>query len=198
VVAYNQRLRLMAGVARALSRHGYASLSVEQVVEEAGVSRSTFYENFENKHDCVLAGHEFVFNCLEEELVNACEAAQDWPSKVFAAVVTSFEFVAHAPDEARLLSLDVVGADPAVARRALTSNERFAGMLRTGRKYYPDAEALPEVTEISLVNAISSLLNSAFIAERADRIEELKPQVLQMVLMPYVGVAEAQRLALAA
>jgi AcrR family transcriptional regulator len=198
VVAYNQRLRLIAGVARAMSKHGYASLSVEQVVEEAGVSRSTFYENFENKHSCVLAAHEFVFDCLAQEVTAACETASDWPAKVAAAISTSIDFVAAAPDEARLLCLDVVGADPEVAKRAMSSNERLAAMLRAGRKYFPDAAELPEVTEISLVNAIAALLNGLFIAEREDRIEELKPQILQLTLIPYLGAAEAQRLALAA
>ncbi|HEY5054156.1 MAG TPA: TetR/AcrR family transcriptional regulator [Solirubrobacterales bacterium] len=197
-VAHIQRLRLVAGVARALTEHGYASLSVEQVVEQAGVSRSTFYENFKNKHDCVFAAHEVIFDCLAAEVAEACAAVPDWPAKVSAAVVTSLTFVVDAPDEARLLSLDVVGADPGVARRVLASNERLAGMLRAGRRHYPDAERLPELTELALIGAVSSLLNGLFIDDRADRIEELKPQVVQLLLMPYVGAEEAQRLSLAA
>jgi AcrR family transcriptional regulator len=198
VVSHNQRLRLVAGVARALTEHGYASLSVEQIVEQAGVSRSTFYENFENKHDCVLAAHEVVFDCLADEISKACAAEPDWPAKVAAAAAASLAFASEAPDEARLLSLDVVGADPGVARRVLASNERLAAMLRAGRQHYPEAKELPELTEIALVSAISSLLNGLFIDDRGDRIETLKPQIVQLLLMPYVGAEEAQRLAVAA
>jgi AcrR family transcriptional regulator len=197
-VAYIQRLRLVAGVARALTEHGYASLSVEQVVEQAGVSRSTFYENFKNKHDCVLAAHEVIFDCLADEVATACAAAPDWPAKVSAAVATSLALVSDAPDEARLLSLDVVGADPGVARRVLASNERLAGILRAGRRCYPEAGGLPELTELALIGTISSLLNGLFIDDRADRIEALKPQIVQLILLPYVGADEARRLALAA
>src|SRR5207245_95741 len=45
VVVGHQRERLLSGAARALAEHGYASLTVEQVIEQAGVSRATFYEN---------------------------------------------------------------------------------------------------------------------------------------------------------
>jgi AcrR family transcriptional regulator len=198
VISYNQRLRLVAGVARALSHHGYASLSVEQIVEQAGVSRSTFYENFGNKHDCVLAAHRIVFDCLVSEISKVCAVVPDWPGKVRAAVITAIEFVAEAPDEARLLSLDVVGADPAVASEVVVSSERLAAMLHTGRQYYPEAEGLPDLTEMALVSAVSSLLSRVFIDGEADRVEELTPQIVQLLLMPYVGAGEAQRLALAA
>jgi AcrR family transcriptional regulator len=198
VVAYNQRLRLVAGVARALSERGYASLSVEHVVEQAGVSRSTFYENFENKHDCVLNAHAMVFDCLSSEIAKACAAQADWPAKVTAAVNVAIAFVVDAPDEARLLSLDVVGADPAVARRAIASNEHLAGMLRAGREQCPRAEALPDLTEMALVSSTSSLINTFVVEDRLDEIDELKPQLVQLLLMPYVGIEEAQRLALAA
>jgi AcrR family transcriptional regulator len=198
VVAHNQRLRLVAGVARALSEHGYASLSVEHVVEQAGVSRSTFYENFENKHDCVLSAHEMVFGCLADEIEKACAAERDWPEKVMAAVDAAVAFVSDAPDEARLLSLDVVGADPTVARRVIASNERLAEMLRAGREHCPRAEALPDLTEMALVSSTSSLINAFVTEDRLDQMDQLKPQLVQLLLLPYVGIEEAQRVALAA
>jgi AcrR family transcriptional regulator len=198
VVAYNQRMRLVAGVARALAKHGYASLSVEHVVAEAGVSRSTFYENFTNKHDCVMIAHEVVFDCLVDEISKACAEAPDWPSQVAAGVSASIAFVVDAPEEARLLSLDAVGADPGVARRVLASNERLAEMLRAGREHSGLAESLPELTEMALVSATSSVLSGFVMDGRVDQIEELKPQLVQLLLMPYVGVEEAQRFALVA
>lgn len=198
VVAYNQRLRLVAGVARALTQHGYASLSVEHVVEQAGVSRSTFYENFGNKHDCVLKAHEMVFGWLAEEIAKACASESDWPSKVTTAVGAAIAFVSDAPDEARLLSLDVVGADPTVAKRVIASNESLAEMLKVGREECPQAEALPDLVEMALISSTSSLINAFALEGRLDRLDELKPQLVQLLLMPYLGVEEAQRLALAA
>src|SRR3954465_11736469 len=53
-----QRGRLLAGMLRATAELGYREVSVQDVLERAGVSRPTFYEHFENKEDCFLAAFD--------------------------------------------------------------------------------------------------------------------------------------------
>jgi AcrR family transcriptional regulator len=50
-----QRDRILAGMITAANRHGYAGASVSAVIAEAGVSRPTFYEYFEDRDACFLA-----------------------------------------------------------------------------------------------------------------------------------------------
>ena len=54
LVSAIQRERLLAAMLRATAQLGYRELSVQDVLERAGVSRPTFYEHFENKEDCFL------------------------------------------------------------------------------------------------------------------------------------------------
>ena len=42
------------------ARHGYADASVARVVEQAGVSRATFYEHFADKEACFLAAFQLA------------------------------------------------------------------------------------------------------------------------------------------
>jgi AcrR family transcriptional regulator len=56
----SQRRRLLAGIAKALVEEGYARLTVEHVIANAGVSRKTFYEYFENWEECLLAAYDAV------------------------------------------------------------------------------------------------------------------------------------------
>jgi AcrR family transcriptional regulator len=51
----NQRTRLLAGTARAVYDHGYASSTIEQITAAAAVSRRTFYEHFDGKDQAVAA-----------------------------------------------------------------------------------------------------------------------------------------------
>ena len=44
--------RLLPAVERLLERETYAEISVEQIAEEAGISRSTFYNYYEDKGTC--------------------------------------------------------------------------------------------------------------------------------------------------
>src|SRR5664279_4171958 len=47
--------RLLTGMIAAANRDGYAGASVSAVIAEAGVSRPTFYEYFEDRDACFLA-----------------------------------------------------------------------------------------------------------------------------------------------
>jgi AcrR family transcriptional regulator len=66
------RDRLLAAVEGLLAEgHNYAEVSVERLVQEAGISRSTFYVYFEDKGELLRAW----FAQITEELTGA---AQDW------------------------------------------------------------------------------------------------------------------------
>lgn len=57
----SQRETLIQAGTQLLIRHGIASVSVEQVIAAAGVSRATFYGNFANKNELAAAILEPVF-----------------------------------------------------------------------------------------------------------------------------------------
>lgn len=195
VVLDHQRQRLLAGAARALSAHGYAELTVEQILREAGISRTTFYEHFDNKRDCVLVAHEAALDRLAAGLRRACADEDEWPAKVAAGVAAAVDYATAVPEEAQLLVLDAVGTEPLLARRAVASTELLIDLLRTGREQSERAAELPELTERALVGAMTSVIGSRLVSGRSDRLPEVKPQLVQLVLMPYVGLEEARRMA---
>lgn len=71
-----QRERLLTGMAKAVARRGYTDATVAQAIAYAGVSRSTFYEHFNDKEDCFLATFSELAPVLGEELL---EAVKDVP-----------------------------------------------------------------------------------------------------------------------
>src|SRR5664279_5747787 len=99
VVERHQRDRVSSAVAATLAEHGYEGLTVERIVVEAQISRSTFYVHYANKQDAVLAAHDMVFERLLETIAQACEGDAEWPEKVNAAIGASLEFVAAQPDQ---------------------------------------------------------------------------------------------------
>lgn len=197
VVSEHQRSRLLAGAARAVSTHGYAALTVEQIIEEAGVSRTTFYEHFDNKRDCVLVAHAEIFDRLSSAIFRACASEREWAVKVAASIEAAIGFAAKSPEEASLLVLDVVAADRALAARAIASGDHLAGLLRAGREHCPDAASLPELTERALVGAAMSVIGARLMTGQADRLPELAPQLVHLILMPYLGPDGARQAAAA-
>src|SRR3954453_24037732 len=77
-----QRERLLAAMLRAAAELGYRELSVQDVLDRAGVSRPTFYEHFENKEDCFLAAFDVASARLCERLETAAEEGETWRERL--------------------------------------------------------------------------------------------------------------------
>lgn len=198
VVVENQRLRLLAGVAQAVAEHGYASLTVEHVIRVAGVSRTTFYDHFDGKQHSVLVAHDAVFDRLSGILHRACARELAWPRKLAMATLAAIRFAVQHPDEARLLLFETIGVDRELAAHVVASNDHLVGMLRGGRERFPDARDLPELTERALVGAVTSIVGNRLIQGQADLIPMIENELVELMLVPYIGMAEARRVASAA
>jgi AcrR family transcriptional regulator len=195
VVIRNQRLRLVAGVARAMAKHGYARLTVEQVIIAAGVSRTTFYEHFDNKQEAVLVAHDVVFERYLGMLLRACNSEQEWPLKIKAAIATTLAFAVDEPEQAQLLALDALAGDANVTSRVLASNDHLASLLSAGRQFNPRGADLPGLTEKALVGAVSAIVAGRLMNGESESLSELEPQIVELILLPYLGPEEASRVA---
>ena len=195
VVTRNQRLRLVAGVARALAEHGYSRLTVEQVIAAAGVSRATFYAHFDNKQEAVLVAHDVVFERYLGALVRSCNGEQEWPLKIKAGISTTLAFAVAEPEQAQLLALDALAGDAEVTSRVLASTDHLAALLSAGRQYSPRGAELPGLTEKALVGAVSAIVAGRLMNGESGSLPELEPQIVELVLIPYLGPEEASRVA---
>jgi AcrR family transcriptional regulator len=195
IVVDHQCRRLLEGAARALAAHGYAGMNVGHILEQAGVSRTTFYEHFDNKRECLTIAHEEAFDRFVAHLFRACAAQPTWPAKVTAAVGIAIDLAVRSPHEAQLLIVDAVAADPDLGLRVLASNDFLVGLLRNGREQCPGAASLPELTERAQIGATASVIGHRLLSGQADRLPALKPELVQLILIPYLGLEEAARAA---
>src|SRR5262249_10854320 len=75
VVARTQRERLVAAMAEVCATEGYAGATATAVAKAAGVSTVTFYKQFADKRECMLAAHRQLLGRLLEELDRARDGA---------------------------------------------------------------------------------------------------------------------------
>jgi AcrR family transcriptional regulator len=195
VVSRNQRLRLVDGVARAMAERGYAKLTVEHVIAAAGVSRATFYEYFDNKQQAVLVAHDVIFERYLGAMVRSCNSEQEWPLKIKAAITTTLAFAIDEPEQAQLLALDALAGDAEVASRVLASSDHLAALLSAGRQHSPRGAKLPALTEKALVGAVSAIIAGRLMNGESETLPELETQIVELILIPYLGPEEASRVA---
>lgn len=154
-VARNQRLRVVAGMLRVLPRHGYAQTTIRHVTEEAGVSRSTFYSQFESKEECFLATYDLAAGWLCGRVEAAAAGDEKWSDRVRAGVSEAMRLLAANPDIANLIAVEANQAGSAARRRQQACITRLATALRAVR---PGELALPGDLEELLVSGTLSLI----------------------------------------
>ena len=194
-VAHHQRERLIAGLAEAVAEKGYATVTLSDIVKHAKVSRRVFYANFEGKEQCFLAAFEVVVGHLHELVAEAVADVEGWPQQAIAATRATLSFLSSEPDLARLCLVESRGAGPAVSARFNEAVGEMVPLLRQGRAERPEGKRLPDSTEDSTIGSLVSLAHRKVAAGEAAQLEDLLPDCAELVLLPYLGPAEAARLA---
>jgi AcrR family transcriptional regulator len=190
-----QRERLLDAFTRVASERGYAKTTVREVASVAAVPRSAFYEHFASKDQCLSAAYDAFIDRMVEEAQQAAAGDGEWPLQVKEAIASGLSFVAETSARARFFAVEAPAAGPVMLERYLAAMARIVFLLRSGREHYPDAADLPELTEQVLVGGAAGLVSSALLTEEHSRLPSLEPQLVEIILTPYLGPAEAKRLA---
>jgi len=194
-MAGEERDRLIAAFTKAISEHGYAGLEIEQVLRYARVPRATFDAHFESKEQGLVAAQDAFLKRLWLDVAAACEGPGEWPLKVRAAVLAILASLAEADSLARVFAVEATAASLVAAERQYAALDRFARLLRDGRRHFPRAETLPAATERALVGGIASIVSGHLLMEDARAIPALGMQLSEFLLIPYLGEGEARRVA---
>jgi AcrR family transcriptional regulator len=194
-VAAHQRERIVAGLAEAVAERGYNAVTITQIAKSARVSKRAFYEQFESKEECFLAAFEIVVFHLRELIEDEIEPIPDWPHRVVDGLRALLDFLAADPALARLCLVDSITAGPAVAERFREQIDVFVPLLKPGRAERDNPRPLPDSTEETLIGALISTLSRSVAFGNVSSVSELLPDFVEFVLMPYLGPAEARRLA---
>jgi len=194
-VAHHQRERLIAGLAEAVAEKGYAAVTLSDIVRHAKVSRRVFYANFESKEQCFLAAFDVVVDHLRELIAEAAASESEWPQQAIAALRAVLAFLAEEPNLARLCLLESRIAGPVVIARFNEAVSEAAPALAKGRAERPEGERLPDSTEDSTLGSLISLAQREVAAGEAERLGALLPDFAELLLLPYLGPADAARLA---
>jgi AcrR family transcriptional regulator len=132
LVERNQRERLIAAMAEVCGEVGYAESSVAEIAKRAGVSTATFYRQFKDKRECMLASFDELFGRLVMALESACEDEMTAEGRARAGARTAADLLAGDPPTARLLTLEIlaIGSQGVVAQQLAI--DRLAELVRGG------------------------------------------------------------------
>ncbi len=188
-VRESQRGRLLAAVMQAVAEKGYAAATVADVVERANVSRTTFYEQFQDKEACFLEAFDFGVAFVIGQMRAAWGELEerDWRAHVRSDLSTFLETLASEPAFARALHIEVFGAGSA----ALQRRAQVLGMFseRTRRNHTVAREQDPTLRELPIeafamhTGGLDELIRERLRTQGPESLPELAEPLLRATLV---------------
>lgn len=186
----NQRERILAAVADVTAAKGYVAMSVEGIVESAGVSRRTFYDHFGNKEEAFLAAYDAVVSQLLDGVRDAYEEQEGFAERVRAGLEAFLALTASDPAFARMGIVEVLAAGPEAIRRRNEAMRAFAELIEDDARALGDERPPPLIAE-AIVGAVYGVTYTRILDGRTMELPGLLPELVYLTLLPYLGQATA-------
>ena len=194
--AEDQRERIVRAGAELIAKRGFQGTTIELIIRRAKVGYATFYKNFSDKEELLIAIFDHAGVEVRRSLREAVEAEHgSWAENVAAALRALFGLIVENPAVARVCLVESLSAGPSGANRYQKALENFDPLLRPGRRVRPGNADLPDTLESTLVGAVFWIAYQRLIVGEADKLIGLLPETIELVLSPYIGESEAVRIA---
>jgi AcrR family transcriptional regulator len=181
-----QRRRLFEAASAVFARVGYAEASAEAISREAGMSKATFYEHFNNKEECILALFDEAATEVTRALVNApVDETASYEERVRGAIHAFLGILGEYPDSARTLLVEIIGAGPRAAERRDASLDLFADWLRRDNARMSERFGNPRFASkddaFAIIGAIVELVSRQLRSGVPARLQDLEPVIARLI-----------------
>ncbi len=156
-MAPSSRNAILDGAGRAFGRLGYGACRVEDIIEEAGVSRATFYKFFDGKEQVFEAVDEAFSFSFMHAMGAALDPEMDARDQAEALLDAYLRWISGWRELARTIWTDPTRPNAHTMRDA--RDEAFAAYIQVTRDLC-NADGAPEVDELvyrGLLAAISEI-----------------------------------------
>lgn len=192
-VTENQRGRLTAGIIAVVAERGYHDATISQIAAAAGVSRRTFYTYFSSKQGCFLDAYGQIAAHLRDAAAAAAAPYSEWADRVGARLRSALEVFAANPDLVRFHLVEAPRAGEEIAARYRQGTTLALADLTADRPPPPAIRQPSEAVEYAVMGGMAALIADRVLAGEGDRLPSLLPDLLELVLTPYLGREEAVR-----
>src|SRR5580704_8258881 len=188
-----QRRRILAATVELTGERGAVEVAVANVVERAGISGRTFYELFADRDECFLAAVDDGIARASRAVMGAYEPERKWVERVRGALVSLLAFLDGERGIATVLIVDSLSMGAQVRARRAHVVAQLIAVVDGGRKEARSGLLPAPVTAEGIVGGVLSVVHSRLLSPRGGSLLELTGQLMSMIVLPYRGVATAQR-----
>ncbi len=191
VIEAHQRDRVLTAAAEVFAKRSYRGTTIDHIVAASRIGVGSFYALFDGKEDCFLQAHDRIVADARRSIDEAIPPDRPWAEQVCAGLHSLLSWIVANQLAARLVLVEIQTAGAVGLSRYEETLDSFAASLRHFREFSSLAAELPSTLEDALVSGIAWLLNQRIVMGEVKGVEELFPDLIKVVLEPYLGDAAA-------
>ena len=173
----SQRERLVDAMIELSARHGYQALSIAQISSHAGVSSATFYEQFEDKEECLLAAYRASARRVlgEMELI---ASQSTWTDAAEDALETLLAALHEHADAGRVLLVETRAAGPRLREERVRTLAEFEARIEQALTSVPASGETLDLPAIAVVGGVRSIVVRRLHTHAEDQLPALAQDIL--------------------
>ena len=170
------------------ARVGYSEATAEAIAREAGMSKATFYEHFNNKEDCIIALFDAAIDVILSAMREAGDRSRDAEPavRVRASAEAVLAALREFPNEAQTLLVEIVGAGPRAMARRDRALDAVAQYIDELNRRDHERGAAPRFASphdaFAIAGAVVELASRQIRTGRPGDISELEPVVERLTM----------------
>jgi AcrR family transcriptional regulator len=184
-----QRERLVAAMAHVVATRGYEETTVEHLLVQAGVSRRTFYELFDDREDCFLAAYDEAMRRVLRVVTDAYLDGDVPERRIEAALEAFLELLASEPELARMCVVEVFAAGTRARERRAAVMERLAHLVQHALSELRGDDKLDRLSAQALVGAVHELIYLPVDRRDSAALRGMASDIVATQVAPLVAVA---------
>lgn len=193
-IEQHQRERILTAAVGVFAKRGFQQTTIDHIVAAAKTSVGSFYGLFDGKENCFLQCFDRVV-AAGRERIEASLSEEEWAERTCAVLAAILREVEADPLAARIVLVEAPTVGPEALRRYEETLDSPLLPLRRGRELAPDGNRLPASLEEAGIAGTAWLLRERLVGGRTKGLRELLPELAAIVIGPYLGEAQARRLA---
>lgn len=171
-----QRERLFAALVASIAERGYEATTITSLLKDAGVSSASFYEQFADLQECLVAAIEDLAGPALETVEAGLEGPGD-RNMAKQAFETLFKQIAAQPAAAKMCFVDVYAAGPAGVALVDRTIDAFEVVVKQMLDQIPGYEDMPSEILRALIGGVQKVIHKRLYRGQEEQLLEVAPEL---------------------
>ncbi len=182
----SQQHRILAAMTESCAEKSFSGTTIADVVGRANISRATFYKHFANKRECFDMAVEGFVAELRQAAIEAQSTTESRPEAIRRAIGAVLGLLAAQPAQARLVVIEAPILEPAAV-----ANQRDQAVDGLKEQWAVGKGGAAKADAWLAFGRAHVLVADYAAAGKTKKLTELLPEIVYVMLLPFVGHKEA-------